>query len=131
MKRRLVAQLMFWLLNHRLVTLHIIFSTSEILSLKHDFEVEPSGTFKNRAFLTICFQVRFGQEWVEQNIPNAKSVRTGKWQAKWETNADRMRAAYDRCGTKPESRKRRQIERFEDWTVSDDDLFASTERSVL
>ena len=39
-----------------------------------------------------------------------------------------MRAAYDRCGTKPESRKRRQIERFEDWTVSDDDLFASSER---
>ena len=39
-----------------------------------------------------------------------------------------MRAAYERCGTKPEARKRRQIERFEDWTVSDDDLFASTER---
>jgi hypothetical protein len=72
--------------------------------------------------------VRFGQEWVEQNIPNAKSVQTGKWQAKWETNAGRMRAAYERCGTKPEARKRRQIERFEDWTVSDDDLFASTER---
>jgi len=73
--------------------------------------------------------VRFGQEWVEQNIPNAKSVQTGKWQAKWETNADRMKAAYDRCGTKPgEVRKRRQIERFEDWTVSDDELFAFTER---
>ena len=41
-----------------------------------------------------------------------------------------MRAAYERCGTKPEARKRRQIERFEDWTVSDDDLFASTERFV-
>ena len=39
-----------------------------------------------------------------------------------------MRDAYERCGTKPEARKRRQIERFEDWTVSDDDLFASTER---
>ena len=96
------------------------------------FEVEPSGLpfFKKEHFEQFFnfFQVRFGQEWVEQNIPNAKSVQTGKWQAKWETNAGRMKAAYDRCGTKPEARKRRQIERFEDWTVSDDDLFASTER---
>merc|ERR1712176_715274 len=42
--------------------------------------------------------VQFGQEWVEDNIPNIASVRQGKWQQKWENNAQRMRDAFDRCG---------------------------------
>lgn len=72
--------------------------------------------------------VRFGQEWVEQNIPRAKSVINKKWQAKWETNAQRMRDAYERCGTKPQDRRRRQIERFEDWSISDEEMFGALER---
>ena len=74
------------------------------------------------------FQVQFGKDWVNHNIASVASVRNGKWQSKFETNAGRMQDAYYRCGSgRPESRRRRQAELYEP-TMTDIEFERSIER---
>ena len=69
---------------------------------------------------------------MNHNVADIASVRNGKWQLKFETNANRMKEAYYRCGSgKAEGRRRRRQAELYEPTMTDLEFARSIERNCI